>query len=332
MSALPPITDFTAGSVSESSFKTALSGLRDYLTGMFGATGSQGPALSAIGSPFNTVVAKTATYTVVATDRGVHLDCSGTFTLGFTAAATLGSGFCISLRNSGAGAITVDPNGSETLDGSTSVILAPGQSLVMLCDGSSFRSVGKTAPAGALLNVQVFTSSGTYTPTAGVTRILVDVLGPGGVGSTGSTNTASNIRSVGGRGGDGGCLRSLFTTTVVSQTVTVGASGGLSSFGSLIASVGQGISGTGGFVKAAGPSGSNGLSQTSATATSAPISSTGGVGGGGGGGLPNSGAGQANSGGGGAGGIGGISFGKSIFPAGTGGAGGSGLVVIYEYA
>ena len=317
MSALPPISDFINGSVSEGAFKTALTGLRDYLTGLFGATGSQGPALTALGAPFNTVVTKTGTYTVVGTDRGVHLDLSGTFTLGFTAAATLGSGFCISLRNSGAGSITVDPNGSETLDGATTVTLAGGQSLVVLCDGSSFRSIGKTAPAGALLNVQFFTASGTYTATPGVTRLVVEALGPGAPGATGATPAlGSGNYGTSGAGGISGALRKLFTTNTASQSVTIGASGGTSSFGSLL-TAGQGTTGSGGFTVQAGSIGYNHMGGLTASQAIGA-------------------AGQANSGQGGNGGAGGYGgtagYGLGSYAAGAGGAGGSGLVVVYEYA
>jgi hypothetical protein len=319
MAALPPSSDFTSGSVSEGAFKIAITGLRDFLSGLLGTTGGQSPALQAMGAPYNKVVTKTAGYTVIASDRGTHFDLSGTFTLALTAANTLGDGFAFSVRNSGSGAITVDPNGTETLDGSTTVSLAGGQSLVILCDGSNFRSVGKTAPAGALLNVQVFTGSGsfTYTPTAGVSRILVECLGPGAPGATGATPTyASGSYGASGAGGISGALRRLFTTNVVTQTVTIGASGGTTSFGSVL-TAGQGTTGTGGFTPQPGSVGYGFMGGQN------PSQSTG-V------------AGQTNSGQGGNGGYGGYGgtagYGYTSYAAQAGGAGGSGMVTVYEYA
>lgn len=313
MSALPPIADFTAGSVSEGGFKTALTALRAYLATLLGASGDQGPALAAIGAPYNKVVTKTGAYTVIATDRGSHLDLSGTFTLSLTAANTLGDGFAFSVRNSGSGAISVDPSGGETLDGSTLVSLGPGQSLVILCDGASFRSVGKTAPAGALLNVQVFTSTGTYTASSGVSRILVEALGPGAQGGLGGAAPGMALYGAQGRGGQMGARRKLFTTNIASQTVTIGASGGTTSFGSLL-TAGQGTTGTGGFTDIPGP-----LSHTSY-----------------GSGSTVDGVGAANTGAGGYGGPGGYGgaapYGIGVYGPSMGDAGGTGLVIVYEFA
>lgn len=102
-------------------------------------------------------LAKSATYTVAAKDRAKIIDCtSGTFTLSLTAAATLGSGFCVGVFNSGSGTVTVDPAGSETIrtpsGASTTIALTQGQGLILECDGSGWLAM--VAPAslmGALL-------------------------------------------------------------------------------------------------------------------------------------------------------------------------------------
>ena len=54
--------------------------------------------------------------TAIASDQSKWLDCSGTFTLSFTAAATLGAGWSCLIRNSGTGNITLDPNAAELID------------------------------------------------------------------------------------------------------------------------------------------------------------------------------------------------------------------------
>ena len=51
MPALPPISSFTAGTVSEAQFKTALSDLRTYLAALLGVTGLPADALLAMGLP-----------------------------------------------------------------------------------------------------------------------------------------------------------------------------------------------------------------------------------------------------------------------------------------
>ncbi|MEM4655271.1 MAG: phage tail protein [Thermosphaera sp.] len=88
------------------------------------------------------VVSKSAAYTVVAADRAKLIDCTGTFTLSLTAAATLGDGFWCAVRNSGSGTVTVDPNLSELINGAQTQLLYPGQGGLLVCNGSSWRTVG----------------------------------------------------------------------------------------------------------------------------------------------------------------------------------------------
>lgn len=73
--------------------------------------------------------------------------------------------------------------------------------------------------------VQIFTSSGTYTPTAGMVYCHVRECGGGG-GSGGAASTTSQAAASGG-GQAGGYNEAWFTaaTVGVSQTVTIGAAG-----------------------------------------------------------------------------------------------------------
>ncbi len=89
--------------------------------------------------------AKTANYTVVASDRGRLIDCtSGTFTLTLTAAATLGDGFAFAVRNSGSGVITIDPNGAELIDGAATITLAAGETAFVMCTGgTAFKTISR---------------------------------------------------------------------------------------------------------------------------------------------------------------------------------------------
>lgn len=109
-----------------------------------GGTGAttQAAALQALGTLGNITVAKTGAYTVVNSDRGDVILCSGTFSLTLTAAATLGNGFSFGVVNTGTGTITIDPNASETVDGASTKVLKPGQSAILITDGSLWRTVG----------------------------------------------------------------------------------------------------------------------------------------------------------------------------------------------
>lgn len=118
---------------------------------------------------------------------------------------------------------------------------------------------------------QVITSTGTYTPTAGMKYCDVEVVGGGG-GGGGTGATGADTVAAAGAGGGGGYSRKIFTaaTIGVSQAVTIGAggtaapasnttggTGGTTSFGALISATG----GNGGFGTAA--SGSSGGIATS---------------------------------------------------------------------
>jgi hypothetical protein len=97
---------------------------------------------------FASVLAKTSAYTTTAADRGRLIDCtSGTFTVTLLDVATAGAGFVQAIKNSGTGFITVDADGSETIDGALTLILAPGDSALLLCSGSAWTTLGRVARA-----------------------------------------------------------------------------------------------------------------------------------------------------------------------------------------
>lgn len=114
---------------------------------------------------------------------------------------------------------------------------------------------GATSGSG-IVNRQVFTSNGTYTPTSGMMFCDIEVVGGGGGGG----GSAASPTAAGGAGGGGGYARKIFTAATIgaSQSVTVGAGG------------------TGGIAGGAGPN-DGGTGGT--TSVGALISATGGAGG-----------------------------------------------------
>ena len=96
------------------------------------------------GSSTLTISNKTGAYTVVAGDLGTIINCtSGTFTVSLDAAATLGSGFNCWIWNTGTGVITIDPNGSETIDFISTIILRTGEGMQIVCDGTNWQTGDK---------------------------------------------------------------------------------------------------------------------------------------------------------------------------------------------
>lgn len=183
--------------------------------------------------------ARTSNTILANADSGSFIDItSGTFSQTFTAAATLLNGWSCVIRNSGTGDITLDPNGSETIDGLTTYIMYPGEARLVTCNGTGFFT--------AVLQgfSRTFTSSGTFTRPPGYHDFDVYGWGAGGGGGGGQGLAAGNIR-LGGAGGGGGAKvykRLAYASVSSSTTVTIGAAGTGGNGGS----AGNGSNGTAG--------------------------------------------------------------------------------------
>ena len=96
---------------------------------------------------------------------------------------------------------------------------------VMTTDGAGVLTLQPSTPGFSSINVQTFTTSGTYTPTAGMSYCIVECVGSGGGG--GGAASAAGHSASGGGGGGGAYARSVLSaaTVGVSQVVTVGVGG-----------------------------------------------------------------------------------------------------------
>ncbi|QIG76641.1 hypothetical protein EVC28_017 [Rhizobium phage RHph_I1_23] len=81
--------------------------------------------------------AKVTNYTAVANDNNAVLRFTAAATLSLTAAATLVTNWHITVFADG-GDVTIDPNGAETIDGATTLIVPNGSSIYVICNGSNF--------------------------------------------------------------------------------------------------------------------------------------------------------------------------------------------------
>jgi hypothetical protein len=105
------------------------------------------------GSATYTISNKTANYTIVAGDLGTIINCSGAtdITISLTAAATLGAGFNVWIWNNTtttAMQVIIDPNGSETIDGVSSIVLNRGEGTQIVCDGTNWQTGAKKTMRG----------------------------------------------------------------------------------------------------------------------------------------------------------------------------------------
>lgn len=92
-------------------------------------------------------------------------------------------------------------------------------------------SVQSSSVTGLLLNAQVFTANGTYTPTPGTTFIIAEAVGGGG-GGGGTAATAAGQIATGGGGGPGAYGKGRYTSAFSGLAVTIGTAGTAGAVGS----------------------------------------------------------------------------------------------------
>lgn len=126
----------------------------------------------------------------------------------------------VTLNVNGLGAKPVVKNGSTALAVGD---LAAGQTFDVTYDGTNFQLGGGAGGHGALVNIQLITASGTYTPTPGATNGFAWVQGDGGAG--GGTINLNGSFTLAGGGGSGGTFAIVRLPTLSSQTVTIGGGG-----------------------------------------------------------------------------------------------------------
>jgi hypothetical protein len=119
-----------------------------YAAGTSSATAGSlvGYGIKAISTTLNQKLSVTAintNYTVGDADRAsafVWTGGAGAFTL--PGASSVGNDWFFQIRNGGTGAITLTPSGSELINGAASLTFNPGDSAIILCDGSNFFTIG----------------------------------------------------------------------------------------------------------------------------------------------------------------------------------------------
>lgn len=87
------------------------------------------------------VQSKAGSYTVVAGDNMTLIDVTASATISFTAAATLGNGHMVVIRNSHSAAITLDPDSAELINGAATLSLEASEVAIVFCTGTAFMAV-----------------------------------------------------------------------------------------------------------------------------------------------------------------------------------------------
>jgi len=164
--------------------------------------------------PFGNLQIKniTARYTVSPSDNNFIINCTAnSFTVSLQSAASLPIGFNVTIWNTSSGsndAVTIDPNGVETIDGLTTLILRRSEGMQIVCNGANWDTGNKKTMRGYAENF----SASAVRPNAsgsGSTAIGND---PGGAGTVASglnslaiqgSATAANCVAIGANSGDG---------------------------------------------------------------------------------------------------------------------------------
>lgn len=95
------------------------------------------------------LLSKSGNYTTTPADRGRFIDCTATLTLSLLAAATAGKGFEQVVQCSG-GVTTIDPNGAETIGGSSTLLLYRGDKVRFVSDGTNWQVLDRHSAQLAL--------------------------------------------------------------------------------------------------------------------------------------------------------------------------------------
>lgn len=168
---------------------------------------------------------------------------------------------------------------------------SPSSALPVVINSSGQLGTSALIPTNSFntLNIQTFTSSGTYTPTANMQYCLIEVVGGGG-GAGYANDSSAGQATAGAAGGAGGYARGFYSAATIgaSQSVTIGAAGvggttnstsgtngGTTSVGSLLSASG----GTGGTYCSTNGNPNYCIGGTGGTGTGGNFQSTGGGGG-----------------------------------------------------
>jgi hypothetical protein len=165
-------------------------------------------------------------------DKGKVIDITATITQTFEADETLGDGWWVILRNAtdeGTVVVTLDPAGSETIDGLTTVRMYSGEARLIVCNGAG-GNFNSTLLQGGFAR---FTADGTFYVPHGITQVVVHAIGGGGGGGGGRGGATSTNRQGGSGGGGGACANALLPAATlgnpgdaISISIGTGGAGG----------------------------------------------------------------------------------------------------------
>jgi hypothetical protein len=191
-----------------------------------------------------------ANYVALATDREIaYTSITAARTVTLPAASAFPSGHALLVLDesgsvSQANALTISPAGSDTINGSTAGVVIVGRFgyCRLISNGLS-----KWNQVGRRVHPVIFTSSGTYTPSPGITMVDVFVVGGGGGGGGGARQAASTAVSGGAGGGGAASNFASFKSDALGASIAIAiAAGGAAGAAATVSSTAGGNGGVGG--------------------------------------------------------------------------------------
>lgn len=111
-------------------------------------------------------------HTVAETDNQSVIRCTAALTQNVTACATLGDGVAWAVYANG-GAVTIDPNGAETINGLSTLVLADGDFAFVYCNGATLYAFvvrnGKAASVASAATTSIWDKGGELIHVTGAT-------------------------------------------------------------------------------------------------------------------------------------------------------------------
>lgn len=116
--------------------------------------------------------------------------------------------------------------GNVLSDNGTWIAPTSGGTVTSVVCGATTITTSGTCPTIAVVKVQHFSATGTYTPSTGLVYAIIECLGAGGGGGSADVATGG-YNQYGGGGGAGGYSRAVASAATIgaSQAVTIGAAG-----------------------------------------------------------------------------------------------------------
>lgn len=184
----------------------------------------------------------------------------------------------VPLNQGGTNANLTASNGGVVFSSASALQLLAGTATagLALLSGASGIGSWSTSPPITKTNLVVITTTGTYTPSAGLVDALVECIGGGAAGAGAHTTSGAGVGYGTGGGGGGERAISLLSKATIgaSQSVTIGAggtgvagnnngnNGGDTSFGSLVIAKGGSGGQASGSTNSPGPGGAGGTGGT----------------------------------------------------------------------